>query len=79
MYQISANKEYDGVIFEEKYSPKKKIRDPNKFLKEFNAVSPQAAQEEGYWQTLKEETIPDKVLNAKYMQELREQFSNSRG
>jgi hypothetical protein len=40
MFQISANKEYDGVIFEEKYSPQKKIRDPNKFLKDFNAVSP---------------------------------------
>ncbi len=64
MFQISANKEYDGVIFEEKYSPKKKIRDPNKFLKEFNAVSPKAAQDEGYWQSLKDDTIPDKILNA---------------
>jgi hypothetical protein len=64
MFQISANKEYDGMIFEEKYSPKKKIRDPNKFLKEFNTVSPQAAQNEVYWEHLKDETIPEKIMNA---------------
>ena len=67
------------MIFEEKYSPKKKIRDPNKFLKQFNAVSPQAAQDQGYWQSFKEDSVHDKILNSNYMQELRNQFTHSPG
>lgn len=58
MFQISTNKQYDGVVGQDKYSPQKKIRDPNKFISKFNAVSPKDAMEKGYWQSFHEEPGP---------------------
>ncbi len=38
-------------------------------------MSPKAAQGEEYWASLKDETVQEKILNAQYMQELREKFA----
>ena len=81
MYQVSANKQYDGIISQEKYTPKKSSMSAEKFFNQHNIfeVSPSAVKQDAYWEEEDESLKKEKRLNAKYMQRLEEQVRSKPG
>jgi hypothetical protein len=69
---VATSKQYNGVISSDKFSPEKRKHDINRFLN--TGFSPKSARKtDDYSDT------PEKTLNSKYMQDLREQYMPERG
>ena len=65
MFLVATSKQYNGVISSEKFSPEKKKHDINRFLN--TGFSPKSERKkDDYSET------PEKMLNSKYMQDLRD-------
>jgi hypothetical protein len=72
MFMVATSKQYNGVISSDKFSPEKRKHDINRFLN--TGFSPKSARKtDDYSDT------PEKTLNSKYMQDLREQYMPERG
>lgn len=73
MFMIATSKQYNGVISSDKFSPDKKKHDINRFLN--TGVSPKSEKKrEDY-----SDDTPEKILNSKYMQDLREKYVPEKG
>ena len=72
MFMVATSKQYNGVISSDKFSPEKRKHDINRFLN--TGFSPKSARK-----TDDNSDTPEKTLNSKYMQDLREQYMPERG
>jgi len=72
MFMVTTSKQYNGVISSDKYSPEKRKHDINRFLN--TGFSPKSERKNNDYND-----TPEKTLNSKFMQDLREQFMPEKG
>jgi hypothetical protein len=67
MYQLTSNKQYDGLVTQEKYTPKKP-HDVSKFLNMQTLKEGSPRNKKAEKSKIKEDWENDPILNAKYIQ-----------